>query len=360
MKLINEQSFQLELCHLKDAARYRALAGQNLENLPIRVWRDKLASLSQQQTAVYFIIRDGVDIGYALSLSPFDSLYWNLVYLSIQDQHQDREVVAREVAKLLFKRHDMLYRIDMYYFEQQNDGDASTSLADEVGREKGLFSLTADTSHLTFYAPELCNRQVSFMPWPFGYLAIMTNEARDKIESIEFVRGNTESLCDRVKMAAAFAGLIDSEGKVIEGKEIHSSIDEAEVLVKARDELAAYLETGSEPSVDYEFPEGTLFQQRVWEETAKIPFGSVKTYSDIALLIEPDQVKAGRLARAVGQALGANPLPIIIPCHRVIGANRDLTGFSGGVDIKEHLLQMEMWKIGDRENSVNRANEAGN
>jgi len=83
-------------------------------------------------------------------------------------------------------------------------------------------------------------------------------------------------------------------------------------------------------------PIGTEFQQQVWQQLLQIPFGDTCSYSDIANRL--DNPKA---SRAVGAANGANPLPIVVPCHRVIGANGKLTGFSGGLAIKDWLLAHE-------------------
>jgi methylated-DNA-[protein]-cysteine S-methyltransferase len=82
--------------------------------------------------------------------------------------------------------------------------------------------------------------------------------------------------------------------------------------------------------------EGTEFQRKVWKEVNKIPFGQTKTYKDIAL-------KVGGLSsvRAVGRAVGANPVPLIIPCHRVIDTLGNLRGYSAGLFIKEMLLEHE-------------------
>lgn len=83
-------------------------------------------------------------------------------------------------------------------------------------------------------------------------------------------------------------------------------------------------------------PRGTDFQLAVWRALSGIPFGETRSYSEIARAIDkPDAV------RAVGAANGANPIPIIVPCHRVIGANGSLTGFGGGLDAKETLLRLE-------------------
>lgn len=82
---------------------------------------------------------------------------------------------------------------------------------------------------------------------------------------------------------------------------------------------------------------GTPFQQRVWEELGRIPFGSTITYAELAR-----RVGQPTASRAVGNANGRNPISIIVPCHRVIGANGKLTGYAGGVEKKEWLLDWEM------------------
>jgi methylated-DNA-[protein]-cysteine S-methyltransferase len=80
----------------------------------------------------------------------------------------------------------------------------------------------------------------------------------------------------------------------------------------------------------------TRFQRRVWEVTRSIPYGETRSYLWIAR-----RVRSPRGARAVGQALGANPLPIIIPCHRVVSSDGGLGGFSGGLNVKRRLLKLE-------------------
>ena len=82
--------------------------------------------------------------------------------------------------------------------------------------------------------------------------------------------------------------------------------------------------------------EGTTFQQAVWEALSDIPYGHLRSYKDIARSIDNPTA-----ARAVGAASGRNPLPIVVPCHRVIGSNGSLTGFAGGLEAKRVLLQLE-------------------
>ena len=81
---------------------------------------------------------------------------------------------------------------------------------------------------------------------------------------------------------------------------------------------------------------GTDFQKRVWQALLQIPFGETRSYKDIAL--EIGNVKA---VRAVGAANGKNPISIVVPCHRVIGSNKSLTGYAGGLSTKKFLLTLE-------------------
>jgi methylated-DNA-[protein]-cysteine S-methyltransferase len=91
-------------------------------------------------------------------------------------------------------------------------------------------------------------------------------------------------------------------------------------------------------------PAGTDFQRRVWRALAAIPYGKTMSYGELA-----HRIGNPRASRAVGLANGANPLPIIVPCHRVIGANGSLTGFGGGLPIKRALLALENALPGTRE-----------
>jgi len=111
---------------------------------------------------------------------------------------------------------------------------------------------------------------------------------------------------------------------------------ETPLLSKGRDEILAYLR-GERRSFDLPLdPMGTPFQQAVWAELRRIPYGETRSYAQVAAGIgKPKAV------RAVGQANHRNPLPILIPCHRVIGASGKLTGYGGGLDLKQKLLELE-------------------
>lgn len=108
------------------------------------------------------------------------------------------------------------------------------------------------------------------------------------------------------------------------------------VLDAAKEQLMEYF-AGSRKTFDLPLNSGgTAFQKRVWQALTQIPYGETETYGQLAARID-----APKAARAVGQANNRNPIPIVIPCHRVIGANGSLVGYSDGVDIKRRLLELE-------------------
>lgn len=88
-------------------------------------------------------------------------------------------------------------------------------------------------------------------------------------------------------------------------------------------------------------PQGTAFQQEVWAELTKVGYGETISYQELADRVAARQSKGRGSARAVGGAVGRNPISIMIPCHRVIATNGDLTGYAGGIDKKITLLKIE-------------------
>lgn len=112
--------------------------------------------------------------------------------------------------------------------------------------------------------------------------------------------------------------------------------DEDAVLAAAREQLEAYFDSRLRQFDLPLEPQGTEFQQRVWDSLKRIPFGETISYAELARRV--DKPKA---VRAVGAANGRNPLMIIVPCHRVIGADGSLTGFGAGIERKRWLLDHE-------------------
>lgn len=132
--------------------------------------------------------------------------------------------------------------------------------------------------------------------------------------------------------AIEFSPFRDGDGRV-RGERA----DDHLLLVEAAGQLAAYF-AGEREEFDLPLrPAGTAWQVAVWDQLRAIGYGATASYGEIAARLG----KTNAASRAVGLANGRNPIPIVIPCHRVIGANGTLTGYAGGVDRKQLLLELE-------------------
>lgn len=136
---------------------------------------------------------------------------------------------------------------------------------------------------------------------------------------------------------------IEEENHFITGLYMDSNIEEnekeTELLQEAYQQLKEYF-SGNRKTFDLPIHlEGTEFQKKVWAALQTIPYGETRTYGEIA-----EQIGNHKASRAVGGANHNNPIMIIVPCHRVIGANGSLVGFGGGLDMKKYLLELEKRK----------------
>ena len=124
--------------------------------------------------------------------------------------------------------------------------------------------------------------------------------------------------------------------QVPEGSTLCTGAEATPLLRKAAEEIGDYF-AGSRRKFTLPLaPEGTPFQQKVWEALRTIPYGETRTYKQIAI-----QIGHNQSFPAVGMASNRNPIAIVVPCHRVIGYDGKLTGYAGGLDIKEQLLELE-------------------
>ena len=137
--------------------------------------------------------------------------------------------------------------------------------------------------------------------------------------------------------------IIEENGYIIE-LQINKDFDKNEdilekdtnILKNTERHLSEYF-SGKRNTFDLKLnPKGTEFMKKVWEELLNIPYGETRTYKEIA-----EKIGNPKGARAVGMANNKNPIPIIIPCHRVIGKNKKLVGYALGLDMKEFLLNLE-------------------
>ena len=164
------------------------------------------------------------------------------------------------------------------------------------------------------------------MTSPIGTLTIVAND-----DAVVAIRWDTES-DDREP---------DARNPVDRKLERHGDVttvrpDEHSVLDAAVAQLQEYFD-GARTEFDLPLdPDGTDFQRQAWHELRRIPFGETITYGEQAIRLG-DRNKM----RAVGSANGKNPIPIVVPCHRVVGADGKLTGFAGGLDTKAWLLDHE-------------------
>ena len=121
------------------------------------------------------------------------------------------------------------------------------------------------------------------------------------------------------------------------GRPLGARNDDDPLLVRAVEQLTAYF---SRDLKEFDLPlapQGSDFQQRVWEQLLGVGYGETATYGEIAHRLG----KSNAASRAVGLANGQNPIPIVIPCHRIIGADGTLTGYAGGLERKQTLLGIE-------------------
>ena len=155
----------------------------------------------------------------------------------------------------------------------------------------------------------------STMPTPIGELGIFADN--QAIYRVEFI--------DRLKDAV---------------KENLNSYQENELTKEAKNQLEQYFNSKIKSFNLPLTPQGTPFRQQTWQALQKIPYGETRYYSQQAELMNNKKA-----VRAVGAANGANPIAIIIPCHRVIGKNGSLTGYAGGLDRKAWLLNFEQKEL---------------
>jgi len=171
-----------------------------------------------------------------------------------------------------------------------------------------------------------------------------------RAEESQFVRGSVDAPIGRVGVVVRNAKVIEVRFRVPQRGWTAESVGDVrskQVLARALKELQEYFEGKRRKfSVPIELT-GTDFQINAWKALTRIGFGRTSTYKEQAMSI-------GRLTatRAVGAANGRNPIPVILPCHRVVGADGTLTGFSGGLNIKKWLLAHEQDVINGQRTTV--------
>lgn len=165
------------------------------------------------------------------------------------------------------------------------------------------------------------------MDSPVGTLRIVADERA--VTAIDFASG--------VPTGAGESSSTLLAGARADGLPLGSRDDTAPVLVETVRQLTAYFARDLKEFDLPLAPQGTPFQLRVWAELRRIGYGEVVSYGEVARRLG----MTGHAARAVGLANGRNPIPVVIPCHRVVGADGRLTGYGGGMARKQILLDLE-------------------
>lgn len=170
---------------------------------------------------------------------------------------------------------------------------------------------------------------------------MMSTQSMISFDEMESPLGTLTILATDVGVCSIFFGTMETNGPAIKawlkkngikGKLVHNEAK----LKKVTDELQEYF-AGKRFSFNVPLDLfGTAFQKKVWQELLKIEYGTTVSYKEIA-----KRIGAPKAVRAIGGANNQNPIPIIIPCHRVIGSNGAMVGYGGGLDKKQCLLQLE-------------------
>ena len=176
------------------------------------------------------------------------------------------------------------------------------------------------------YSP--CASVASFYLWEIGNMDLKINLIAPHIRKEDFLT-SYDSPLGKITLA--------SDGENLTGlffADLNFEPNNLKIFNDTKNFLDAYFNNKNLPNLPKTKFRGTPFQQRVWAEISKIPYGKTATYNDLAKSLKT-------YPRAIGGAVGKNPIAIIIPCHRIIGTNNKLTGYAWGTDIKEKLLKLE-------------------
>ena len=216
-------------------------------------------------------------------------------------------------------------------------------LRDEVRKKTG-FSDSGLFSMLSYEYPAY---NVCFVPFERG--VAMVGGGKDYIDKVRLFHYGQKIEDDKfAENVAGGLGLLEESGALARNDGRYS-IDEEQLeylpeeVGKAGMQLSEYF--GSSRAgfdVNIRFSQGTDFQREVWKALCGIPYGATVSYEDIAMKVTGgDKAKARKITRAVGSACGDNPVAVIVPCHRVIGKDGSIVGYSAGIDIKDYLLLHE-------------------
>ena len=216
-------------------------------------------------------------------------------------------------------------------------------LRDEVRSKDGF----EDAGLFAILSYEYPKYNVCFVPFERG--VAMVSGGEDYIDSVKLFHYGQQLEDPFVVNIATSLDLLDSNGGLVRNDDGIYNLEKEQLeylpaeLAKAYVELKEYFDSNRAGfDINVVFNTGTPFQKKVWNALNSIPYGGTASYEDIALKLTDGKLsEARKITRAVGSACSDNPVAVIVPCHRVIGKDGSIVGYSAGIDIKDYLLLHE-------------------
>ncbi len=321
--------------------------------LPLDLFRNKTQLLNQIRQYRNFFDSE-------VYIVEFDSDYFALLFC--EPVFLDHRTLIGNLVQIgdfnILKHHDireMLLEIGKKFYDLNSDFEQlMLRIPDKTqkvipGNEAAMFlgnSVYPNKLVTRVFAAADFNKE-NYLIFKFKKHHIIVTVIDDQVVQVEFVRPNQKISEGNLKKAMVRECFLNDEGVIESEREllkIHSSADliNPDIEVEIVKQFTAYLKGELQNfELPYRIEHGTDFQRAVWQVLQTIPYGEMCSYEEVAEHLTGDHKKARDLARAVGYACSKNPLGIIIPCHRVIGKDRSLTGFAGGVELKSALLDLE-------------------
>lgn len=312
---------------------------------------DRIRSVAGNDETELYILKDGNDV---ISLCK--------VSITAKDDRAHLEFLRNTHISFFL---DSILRIMFFergIYKVTVEASVNDREADEAFSENGLIQEALLHDHIRengtyvdaglFYilAPCYSGYNVCFVPFQRGVLQV--KGGIDYVDSVSFLNYGGVVEDPFARLVADYMGLLDDDHRLKKRNAPEYDTDPSEFshmppeLIRAYVELREYfLKKRDTFDINIRYNDATNFQISVWEEIKKIPYGATVSYEDIALkLSDNDITRARKLTRAVGAACSDNRVPVLIPCHRVIGKNGKLVGFSGGIEYKDFLLQNELFR----------------
>lgn len=353
--------------HLADAKLLSEVMRDKLPQGTRNWWLQYLRELTRICSETLLLGRDGKEPQAAAEImlagiQIIDSASSRAVLHVIFSGDQPDHIFLNKLLNYCFYKQN-LYRLEILL--PTAAANKATAVYEQMGwQQEGILTkalydpqkcIHNDVMMYTLLRPQYKGRGTAFVLFPRGMFTILGTDMSLLETGFAHFR---QRLAAPWQEAAELLGLLDGQGYLKNDEDLSAllpeggywAMPELPLMVRTAAGQAIEYFTGERQSFDlrYDLDGGSPFQVKVWQALAAIPFGATWSYEEMAeYIIEEGNTcqEPRKLARAVGSACAANPLPLFLPCHRIIGKDGKLTGFSGGLDIKEYLLEYEMFRF---------------